>query len=130
MNTIIARGNGKARQNSSAQDHVDDSPTSSASTARRSYGTMDEHKMGVEEVGEPVTRRKLSTIRQRNIDTARHGDRALAIIGDERVTVTDDDNKRIRRETDKVILPTPSWVYFLQILDKSVLDYGANFGLR
>jgi MFS family permease len=39
-------------------------------------------------------------------------------------------NKRIRRKTDKVILVILVWVYFLQILDKSVLGYGALFGLQ
>ena len=39
-------------------------------------------------------------------------------------------NKRIRRKTDKNILSILVWVYFLQILDKSVLGYGAVFGLR
>jgi hypothetical protein len=47
--------------------------------------------------------------------TARkHGDRALAMIGDERVVLTDEDNKRIRRKTDTRILPILVWVYFLQ----------------
>lgn len=44
----------------------------------------------------------------------RHGDRALALIGDERVVLTNDDNKRIRRKTDLRILPILIWVYFLQ----------------
>lgn len=44
----------------------------------------------------------------------RHGDRALAIIGDERVTLTDEDNRRIRRKTDFRILTILIWVYFLQ----------------
>jgi MFS family permease len=39
-------------------------------------------------------------------------------------------NKRIRRKTDKVILAILVWVYFLQILDKSVLGYAATFGLQ
>lgn len=39
-------------------------------------------------------------------------------------------NKRIRRKTDKVILSILVWVYFLQILDKTVLGYGATFGLK
>lgn len=39
-------------------------------------------------------------------------------------------NKRIRRKTDRVILSILVWVYFLQILDKSVLGYGATFGLQ
>ncbi|KAK8092366.1 uncharacterized protein PG998_014851 [Apiospora kogelbergensis] len=60
-----------------------------------------------------------------------HGDRALAVLGDgTRVTLTEEDNKRIRRQTDKVILVILTWVYFLQILDKSVLGYAATFGLR
>ncbi|EXJ89770.1 hypothetical protein A1O3_02837 [Capronia epimyces CBS 606.96] len=60
----------------------------------------------------------------------KHGDRALALVGDERVELTEEDNKRIRRKTDKVILSVLAWVYFLQILDKSVLGYGALFGLQ
>ncbi|KAK5128906.1 hypothetical protein LTR85_000239 [Meristemomyces frigidus] len=63
-------------------------------------------------------------------DVAQHGDRALALIGNERVSLTDEDNKRIRKKTDKVILAILIWVYFLQILDKSVLGYGATFGLQ
>ncbi|KIW74935.1 hypothetical protein Z517_11706 [Fonsecaea pedrosoi CBS 271.37] len=59
----------------------------------------------------------------------KHADRALAIVGDQRVELTEEDNKRIRRKTDKVILSILVWVYFLQILDKSVLGYGALFGL-
>ncbi|KKK19062.1 hypothetical protein ARAM_006079 [Aspergillus rambellii] len=47
-----------------------------------------------------------------------------------RVPLTDEDSKRIRRKTDKHILIILMWVYFLQILDKSVLGYGATFGLK
>lgn len=39
-------------------------------------------------------------------------------------------NKRIRRKTDRRILVILVWIYFLQILDKSVLGYGAIMGLR
>lgn len=39
-------------------------------------------------------------------------------------------NKRLCRKTDKRILSILVWVYFLQILDKSVLGYGAVWGLR
>ncbi|KAK4545221.1 hypothetical protein LTR36_003400 [Oleoguttula mirabilis] len=63
-------------------------------------------------------------------DVAQHGDRALALIGNERISLTDEDNTRIRKKTDKVILAILVWVYFLQILDKSVLGYGATFGLQ
>ncbi|KAF2173485.1 hypothetical protein M409DRAFT_15766 [Zasmidium cellare ATCC 36951] len=80
-----------------------------------------------EEYGQP---RKLSVASAKGVDAARHGDRALAIIGDERVSLTEEDNKRIRRKTDRVILAILVWVYFLQILDKSVLGYGATFGLK
>lgn len=59
-----------------------------------------------------------------------HGDRGLALVGGERIPLTDEDSKRIRRKTDKVILTILVWVYFLQILDKSALGYGAIFGLQ
>ncbi|KAK3072512.1 hypothetical protein LTR53_006694 [Teratosphaeriaceae sp. CCFEE 6253] len=61
---------------------------------------------------------------------SKHGDRAAALVGDERVSLTEEDNKRIRRKTDKALLTILVWVYFLQILDKTVLGYGATFGLR
>ncbi|CAM1504893.1 Fc.00g024840.m01.CDS01 [Cosmosporella sp. VM-42] len=57
-------------------------------------------------------------------------DRAAELIGDQQVDVTEEDNKRIRRKTDKNILSILVWVYFLQILDKSVLGYGAVWGMR
>jgi MFS family permease len=59
----------------------------------------------------------------------KHGDAALAVIGDERIELTDADNKRIRRKTDLYILPILIWVYFLQVMDKTTLGYGAVFGL-
>lgn len=46
------------------------------------------------------------------------------------VPLTEEDNKRICRKTDRTILVVLIWVYFLQILDKSVLGYGATFGMR
>ncbi|KAK6221233.1 MFS transporter [Colletotrichum tabaci] len=63
-------------------------------------------------------------------NTARGADRAANLIGDQQIELTEEDNKRIRRKTDKRILSILVWVYFLQILDKSVLGYGAIFGLR
>ncbi|RWA11703.1 hypothetical protein EKO27_g3404 [Xylaria grammica] len=63
-------------------------------------------------------------------DAAKHGDRAMQLIGSDRVVLTEEDNKRIKRKTDKVILTILVWVYFLQILDKSVLGYAATFGLQ
>ncbi|RYP29613.1 hypothetical protein DL767_006665 [Monosporascus sp. MG133] len=60
---------------------------------------------------------------------SKNGERPLDILGDQRVTLTEEDNRRIRRQTDKFILSILVWVYFLQILDKTVLGYGATFGL-
>ncbi|KAL6879047.1 MFS general substrate transporter [Trichoderma novae-zelandiae] len=57
-------------------------------------------------------------------------DRALALIGHQKVEVTEEDNRRILRKTDRTILAILVWVYFLQILDKSVLGYGATYGLK
>lgn len=59
-----------------------------------------------------------------------HVDRAASILGDEPIDLTEEESRRICRKIDKVILPILVWVYFLQILDKSVLGYGAVLGLR
>ncbi|KAF4464521.1 allantoate permease [Fusarium albosuccineum] len=60
-----------------------------------------------------------------------HGvDRVAQMIGSQHIELTEEDNKRLRRKTDKHILSVLVWVYFLQILDKSVLGYGAVWGLR
>ncbi|KAI1264667.1 major facilitator superfamily domain-containing protein [Xylariaceae sp. FL1019] len=63
-------------------------------------------------------------------EAVKHGDISAQLIGNERVTVTEEDNKRIRRQTDEVILVILVWVYFLQILDKTVLGYAATYGLK
>ncbi|KAJ4859415.1 major facilitator superfamily domain-containing protein [Trichoderma breve] len=63
-------------------------------------------------------------------DQIKHGDRALALIGSEQIELTEEDSRRICRKTDRVILAILVWVYFLQILDKSVLGYGATYGLK
>jgi hypothetical protein len=39
-------------------------------------------------------------------------------------------SRLVARKIDKYILPPLCWVYFLQILDKSCVGYGANFGLQ
>ncbi|KAM0344950.1 hypothetical protein ACHAPU_007084 [Fusarium lateritium] len=59
-----------------------------------------------------------------------HADYAAQMIGAQHIEVTEEDNKRLRRKTDKHILSILVWVYFLQILDKSVLGYGAVWGMR
>ncbi|EHA54199.1 MFS transporter [Pyricularia oryzae 70-15] len=66
----------------------------------------------------------------KNRPVSRGADTAAQMIGGRQVVVTDEDNKRIRRLTDKRILTILVWIYFLQILDKSVLGYGAIFGMR
>ncbi|EEA22101.1 hypothetical protein TMatcc_008473 [Talaromyces marneffei ATCC 18224] len=63
-------------------------------------------------------------------ETIKHADRAAALANGERVLLTEEDSKRICRKTDKRILVVLMWVYFLQIVDKTVLGYGATFGLR
>ncbi|KIM73607.1 hypothetical protein PILCRDRAFT_99293 [Piloderma croceum F 1598] len=52
------------------------------------------------------------------------------VVGEGRVHVSAEDNNRILRATDKTILMILIWVYFLQILDKSVLGYSSIFGLQ
>ncbi|KAJ9312119.1 hypothetical protein DTO271D3_7561 [Paecilomyces variotii] len=52
------------------------------------------------------------------------------VSGQERVVLTEEDNKRILRKTDWVILPILIWIYFLQILDKSLLGYASVYGLQ
>lgn len=63
-------------------------------------------------------------------ETIKHADRAAALANGERPLLTEEDSKRIRRKTDRRILVVLMWVYFLQIVDKTVLGYGATFGLR
>jgi hypothetical protein len=45
-------------------------------------------------------------------------------------SVTTMSSRLVARKIDKFILPPLFWVYFLQILDKSCVGYGANFGLQ
>ncbi|OCF32001.1 hypothetical protein I317_06713 [Kwoniella heveanensis CBS 569] len=45
------------------------------------------------------------------------------------VVVTAEDDKRIRRKTDRYLLSLLVWVYFLQIYDKTVFGYGNTYGL-
>ncbi|KAK7754603.1 hypothetical protein SLS62_003386 [Diatrype stigma] len=67
---------------------------------------------------------------KKNHAPTKGADRAADLIGDQSVELTEEDNKRIRRKTDKHILTVLVWVYFLQILDKSALGYGAILGMR
>ncbi|KIY71116.1 putative MFS transporter [Cylindrobasidium torrendii FP15055 ss-10] len=57
-------------------------------------------------------------------------DDALREFGDERIEVTEEDNRRIRIRTDMFLLPILAWTYWLQILDKTILGYASVFGLK
>jgi hypothetical protein len=58
-------------------------------------------------------------------------DRAAELLGNsnERVVISEVDNKRILHRIDLAILPVMLGVYFLQQLDKSTLSYASVFGL-
>lgn len=63
-------------------------------------------------------------------ETAKGKDKAAELLNSsERITVTPEDNKRILRKIDLVILPILLSVYFLQSLDKTTLSYASVFGL-
>lgn len=47
----------------------------------------------------------------------------------ERIIVTEEDVRRIRRATNWAILPVLVWIYFLQSFDKTLLGYAATYGL-
>ncbi|PYI27877.1 putative MFS transporter [Aspergillus indologenus CBS 114.80] len=46
-----------------------------------------------------------------------------------RIPLTEEDGQKIKRKTDWAILTILIWVYFLQILDKTVLGFGATYGM-
>ncbi|TYJ52804.1 hypothetical protein B9479_006567 [Cryptococcus floricola] len=87
--------------------------------------TLDAEKASIEHIesGDGLKDQKIS---HRDM---KHGDKALQVLGDERVEVTEEDDKRIRKLTDKYILSVLAWVYLLQILDKTLLGYANTFGL-
>ncbi|KAF4122880.1 putative arabinose efflux permease, MFS family [Geosmithia morbida] len=66
----------------------------------------------------------------KRVNIGKGADRAAELIGDQHVDVTEEDDRRIRHKTDLHILTILTWVYFLQILDKSTLGYGAITGMR
>ncbi|KAH8814596.1 putative allantoate permease [Flagelloscypha sp. PMI_526] len=57
-------------------------------------------------------------------------DKGAAVLGGDRIVVTEEDSKRICRKIDTRLLTLLSWVYFLQILDKVIIGYAAVFGLK
>ncbi|WOO81558.1 putative transporter [Vanrija pseudolonga] len=66
---------------------------------------------------------------KRTVSTAKGAGLGADLVGDERIELTEEDDRRILRKTDKIILSVLCWVYFLQILDKSVLGLGNVWGL-
>jgi MFS family permease len=60
-----------------------------------------------------------------------HGkDKAAELLAaNDRIVVTSEDNKRVLRKIDLIILPILLSVYFLQSLDKTTLSYASVFGL-
>lgn len=54
---------------------------------------------------------------------------AELLANNERIVVTPEENKRVLRKIDFVLLPILLSVYFLQSLDKTTLSYASVFGL-
>lgn len=62
--------------------------------------------------------------------TTRGKDKAAELLAsNERIVVTSEENKKVLRKIDLVILPILLSVYFLQSLDKTTLSYASVFGL-
>jgi len=62
--------------------------------------------------------------------TTRGRDKAAELLAaNERIVVSAEENKRVLRKIDLVILPILLSVYFLQSLDKTTLSYASVFGL-
>jgi hypothetical protein len=57
-------------------------------------------------------------------------DKAAELLAtNDRIVVSSEDNKRVLRKIDLIILPILLSVYFLQSLDKTTLSYASVFGL-
>jgi hypothetical protein len=54
---------------------------------------------------------------------------AELLAANERIAVTSEENKKVLRKIDLIILPILLSVYFLQSLDKTTLSYASVFGL-
>ncbi|KAH8719258.1 major facilitator superfamily domain-containing protein [Phaeosphaeriaceae sp. PMI808] len=62
--------------------------------------------------------------------TARGKDKAAELLAaNDRIVVSSEENKKVLRKIDLVILPILLSVYFLQSLDKTTLSYASVFGL-
>jgi hypothetical protein len=79
-----------------------------------------------------ITKAEVETIESMNkpTQTARGKDKAAELLAaNDRIVVTPEDNKRVLRKIDLMILPILLSVYFLQSLDKTTLSYASVFGL-
>ncbi|KAH8652080.1 MFS transporter [Xylariales sp. PMI_506] len=72
----------------------------------------------------------MEDVESQDVVTTEHDEQRMPSGAATTVEMTEEDNIRIRRKTDMVVLSILVWVYFLQILDKSVLGYAAVFGLQ
>lgn len=64
------------------------------------------------------------------VEVGRGKDKAAEFLAaNERVVVTHEENKRVLKKIDLIILPILLSVYFLQSLDKTTLSYASVFGL-
>ncbi|KKZ61369.1 hypothetical protein EMCG_04014 [[Emmonsia] crescens] len=64
------------------------------------------------------------------VPTTKRVDASPGVIGNQRIQLTEEDNARIKRKTDKAVLTVLVWIYFLQVLDKAVLGIGSLFSLQ
>jgi hypothetical protein len=79
-----------------------------------------------------ITKAEVETTESINkpTQTARGKDKAAELLAaNDRIVVTPEDNKRVLRKIDLIILPILLSVYFLQSLDKTTLSYASVFGL-
>lgn len=67
-----------------------------------------------EHTTDPEAQLKASVSRSTTTDIKK-GDAALALVGEDRIILTQEDNDNIRRKTDKRILSILIWIYFLQV---------------
>lgn len=77
---------------------------------------------------------EVSSNSDENISTVQHKDKAVQLLKEAEATghhviVTPEDNARILRKIDLMILPIILCIYALQSLDKTSLSYASVFGL-
>ncbi|KAF2996016.1 hypothetical protein E8E13_001866 [Curvularia kusanoi] len=71
----------------------------------------------------------VESIHKPTLDTRGKDKAAELLASNERIIVTAEENRRVLRKIDLIILPILLSVYFLQSLDKTTLSYASVFGL-